>query len=747
MTERDSPRQGEAPGERQQARPHRPAHAGTERVLHHGSPSVRARFIEPLVGKQGDVFLLCTPTGTILPESEQGIYFHDMRYLSRQSLRLNGQPPVSLLATAAEGSTLLFELTNPDLSDERGQLAIRKEALGIRVEKSLQVPYGETVTIVNYSEQPVHAILSLTFAADFVSMFVIRGASPGKRGDLRAPEWLDGGSLLRFAYQGADGHLRSTTLSFDRKPDRCGGGDLDYDLTIASHEPWRLQFTIDLLDQNDQGMDEHPTGVAGLGAEPLPWVHAGVSGDGMRVETNNTLFNEMLARSFRDLHMLAMRQRDDAFFAAGVPWFVALFGRDSLVTAIEMVAFEPEIAAQTLQLLASRQGTNVDDWRDQQPGKILHELRVGEMANLNEIPQTPYYGSVDSTPLFLILMGIHASWAGNLDLFHALEDNVRRALAWIDDYGDADGDGYIDYQTRSARGLRNQGWKDSGNGVVMESGTLAEPPIALPEVQGEVFLAWKMISELYRRSGDAPAAERLSHRADDLRARFNRDFWLPHEHYYAFCRQSDGRFSRSIASNAAHALWTGIIDDARVEAVVTRAMQPDMFSGWGIRTLSSDDVSYNPIDYQVGSVWPHDNAIIVSGMQRYGFSEEAGRVFTGIVDAAARFQHFRLPETFAGFDRSFSETPVRYPVACNPQAWAAAAIPYMLRLALGLQPDAFNRELRIEHPWLPNWLEWVTVQDLRVGEDSVNLRYQRAGTATLVAVEQKPPGLRVTVRY
>ena len=731
----------------QRTRAHESPHDGTSRVLHHGSPSVRPRFSQPVVGKQGDVFLLCTPTGEILPHSEQGIYFHDMRHLSGQTIRLSGETPVSLLATAADGAAPLFELTNPDLTGDHGELVVRKEALGIRVQKRLDVPYRETYEVVNYLGHPVQLSLALEFAADFASMFAIRGAAPGTRGDLHPPQWRDGETTLLYQYDGADNHLRTTSLHFDPKPERCDGGRVEFDVAVSPGKPWRLELTIELLDRDAQGAEHRPNGAEGIGAGQLQWVHEGVSGIGMGVQTSSARFNEVLARSFQDLHMLSMRQHDDVFFAAGVPWYVALFGRDSLVTAIQMVAFEPDIAAETLRVLASRQATRVDDWRDEQPGKILHELRVGEMANLGEIPQTPYFGSVDSTPLFLILTGIHATWSGTLELFHELKENIDRALAWIDDYGDSDGDGYVDYQTRSTHGLRNQGWKDSGNGIVMEDRALAEPPIALPEVQGDVYLAWRMMADLCRRDGDEKMAADLAAKADDLYERFNRDFWLPEEGYYAFCKQADGRFSRSIASNSAHALWTGIIDEKRAGQVVERVMQPDMFSGWGIRTLSTEDASYNPIDYQVGSVWPHDNAIIVSGMQRYGYSEQASRVFSGMVTAATSFRHSRLPETFAGFARPFSDTPVRYPVACNPQAWAAGTIPYMLRMALGLQPDAFNRALHIDHPWLPDWLDWVTVHELKVGQDSVDLRYERSHGETLVAVRHKSPGFRVSVRY
>jgi glycogen debranching enzyme len=352
---------------------------------------------------------------------------------------------------------------------------------------------------------------------------------------------------------------------------------------------------------------------------------------------------------------------------------------------------------------------------------------------------------VDSTPLFLILLGIYSAWKGSLDLFRELHDNVCAALTWIDRFGDCDGDGFIDYQTRSSKGGRNQGWKDSGNGIVMQDGRLAAPPIALPEVQGDVYRAWCSMADLFERDGDTLTAERLRQQAQDLYTRFNREFWLPPQRYYAFCRAANGRVSRSIASNAAHALWTGIIDPRHAPDVARRVLQPDMFSGWGIRTLSADDRSYNPVDYQVGSVWPHDNALIVAGLQAYGLTEAANQVFTAITQAATKFEHFRLPEVFAGYDRSFASQPVKYPVACNPQAWAAGSVPFMLSSILGLQPDGFARRLHVQRPRLPEWLEWVALRGLRVGQAEVDLEYRRSEHGTLVAVTRKQGDLLVSV--
>jgi glycogen debranching enzyme len=719
--------------------------AHTEQAPSRERPWPRARFVQPTVVKQGGVFLLCTDDGDIPADSDQGLYFHDMRYLSAETLRLDELAPVPLLADAGEGQRALFELTNPDLRDGAGRVRVRKETLGIRREKSLGDEYTETITVHNYASEPIELTLSLGYAADFADMFVVRGMHPGRRGRLHPPRWR--GRTLAFAYDGADGHARRALLRFSHAPDERHGARLAFRLALRGRARWQLRVRCELRDRPPGGPEAGPRTVEGAADEDRRRARAGSLGRGAQVETGDPLFNEVLGRSFLDLHMLSMRQQDDTFFAAGVPWYVALFGRDSLLTAIEVAAFEPEIGANTLRVLASHQGTKVDDYRDEQPGKILHELRVDELANLGEIPQTPYYGSVDSTPLFLVLLGIHSSWSGSLELFRELRDNVRAALEWIDRFGDTDGDGFVDYRTRSPQGSRNQGWKDSANGIVMEDGRPAEPPIALPEVQGDVYLAWCSMADLFERDGDAATAERLRRRAHELYARFNRDFWLPRERYFAFCRERGGRFSRSIASNPAHALWTGIVDPRRARAVARRVLQPDMFGGWGVRTLSAEDASYNPVDYQVGSVWPHDNALIVGGLLRHGFADEACRVFTAIVQAATRFDHFRLPEVFAGYDRGYSSKPVKYPVACNPQAWAAGAVPHMLASVLGLRPDGFARALEVRQPCLPDWLRWVTLRGLVVGDASVDLRYERSDEGTLVEVTRKQGELDVRVRY
>lgn len=441
--------------------------------------------------------------------------------------------------------------------------------------------------------------------------------------------------------------------------------------------------------------------------------------------SDSLLPGTILDRSLRDLHRLKSRLDTQEYFAAGVPWFATLFGRDSIITSLQTLAFDPQPAARTLRLLAQYQCRQADDWRDAQPGKILHELRCGEMAHLGEIPHTPYYGTIDATPLFLILIGCHAAWTGDLSLFTELRENIELALNWMKQYGDSDGDGYIEYASTSENGLINQGWKDSGDALVNADGTLARPPIALVEVQGYAYLARVLISELYNRSGNSQRADVLRREAEELRARFNRDFWLEEKGIYAMALQAGNQPVTVVSSNPGHALWTGIADDDKARRTMERLMADDMFNDWGVRTLSAQERRYNPIGYHLGTVWPHDNSIIAAGFRRYGFDDAAQRIFMGIIEATMNFEHYRLPEVFAGFHRRDYGVPVRYPVACHPQAWAAGTIPYLLTTMLGLEPAAFDQRLRIVRPRLPDFISWLEVRRLRVGRASADLRFER----------------------
>jgi len=708
----------------------------TSRLLTHGTSTLIADLGEALTTKSGDVFCLCASTGDIdsSVSPAHGLYFHDTRFLDRALLRLGNEPLSVLLSSADEDDRSVSELTNPDLELKRGHV-IPKQQIGIRRERKLGKHVTEAIFFRNFGLEPVALEFELEFAAGFDSMFAIRGAEIGQRGKLYEPSWK--GSRLEFRYDGADGRVRTTRLSFDPKPTRTGAHAVArYRLELTPGESKCIRVGIEIADK----------GPGVLENEPATWRRS-PSFSSVSITSDNPLFNRVLERSFADLEMLVTRERGEVFFAAGVPWFVCLFGRDSIVTALETVANNPRVAAETLILLARYQGKNHDEWRDEEPGKILHELRVGEMANLGEVPQTPYFGTVDATPLFLCLLAEYVRWTGDLELFHRLEKNVDRALHWLDTIADHDDDGFVDYVSRSDKGLANQGWKDSGNAIANADGSPAEPPVALVEVQGYVYRARLDMAWLYRLTGRPDKAKSLEHEAQALRKHFQSAYWLSDRRYLAVALQKDGRPAEAISSNPGQALWSGIVSAQHARAIARTLRSKRMFSGWGIRTMAEGEAAYNPLDYQVGAIWPHDNAMIAAGLKRYGFSGDALRVFTAIYQAASRFSSYRLPEVFAGFDRSDSPEPVRYPVACAPQAWAAGAIPYMLRTALGLEPDATENTLRIVRPVLPDWLGEVSVRGLRVGKATVDLLFRRHHGETSVFVLEQHGPLHVLVEW
>ncbi|MEO6796683.1 MAG: glycogen debranching N-terminal domain-containing protein [Candidatus Dormibacter sp.] len=705
-----------------------------QRIFHHGHSTLLSDLGESLTTKASGVFALCGPNGDIDNQvnNAYGLYFHDTRFLEVARLRLSGQPLVVLLSKT-EDNVFRAELTNPDLELGHGQ-ALSRDRISIRRQRTIARTVTETIEVANFSSDAVDFELDLEFGASFESMFVVRGADPGKRGTLHAPRWS--GKTLTFRYDGADERRRTTKLTFDRPPSQHQAGAASFDVHLRAAGKTTITITVELEDRGSGELENRPTGTPSN-----PPLHE------VQVESDNPLFDRVLNRSFDDLRMLLMREREETFFAAGVPWYVALFGRDSIITALETLAYDPSIASNTLTLLATYQGKRHDAWRDEEPGKILHELRVGEMADLHEVPQTPYYGTVDATPLFIVLLAEYVRWTGDLKLWRRLRGNVDAALAWIDDSADHDGDGFTDYQSKSGKGMVNQGWKDSGNSIRNRDGSLATPPIALVEVQGYVYRAKLDAAWLVRQDGDEERAQRLEADADALRRRFKDAYWMPQEKYLAVALQRDGQRAESITSNPGQALWSGIVDHDHAEAVARRLLSKAMFSGWGIRTLAEGEPSYNPIDYQVGSVWPHDNAMIAAGLKRHGFDKQAVQVFSAIFEAATRFPHYRLPELFAGFSRDEYTTPVRYPVACSPQAWAAGAIPSLLQSVLGIVPDALGMQVHIRRPCLPPWLGSVVLRGLKVGDARLDLRFQRDGDDTLVALLDRKGDVSVRIHY
>ena len=688
-----------------------------------------------IVIKDQDIFLMSEHGGEIPAGNPDGfgLYYHDCRFLDGYELTIAGTTPNSLVSNSDRGSIAEFELTNEKLHLADGK-SIQAQTFGIRLQRTIDSSENavhDVFTVENYDVVDHELPLSLKFHSDFEDIFEIRGLHPKKVGRENEPRWQDG--VLVLSYEGADGVNRRLEVHMDPKPQTISNAETCFTLKLPANSEQQLKFSLCIVESSREQKNKPINGksdstrlVAALQERQQDWL-----AEHSAVESSDRFLDVTIQRCLLDLLMLSSSLDGYEFFAAGLPWYGALFGRDSIIAALETLAYEPQIAEHTIRLLAKHQGTKTDEWRDEQPGKILHELRRGELANLNEIPQTPYYGSVDSTPLFLILIGEHANWTGDLTLFNELRSNVDRSLQWIDEYGDNARNGYLSYGTKFEEGLKNQGWKDSHDAIMNEDGSLATPPIALAEVQGYVYRAKLLIADLYSRSGDNETAGRLRNEAGDLKSRFNRDFWLKDKNYFAIALQKDNRPAAVIGSNPGQALWTGIVDETRAAAVVHHLMAPHMFSGWGIRTLSMEERRANPIGYHLGSVWPHDNAIIAAGFRRYGFDAEAIKVLDGITQAARYFEHNRLPEVFGGFSRQQFRVPVRYPVACHPQAWAAGSVPFLLTSVLGLAPDAFNGCLRVVRPVLPQSVEQLQFRRIKIGKGSADLHFRNAGSGTV----------------
>jgi glycogen debranching enzyme len=728
-------------------------------------PSKTLSIDDSLTLKDGNLFFLCKHFGDV-PCSEdtaEGLYYHDCRFLDGYELRLADRPMESLVSTSGKGYQALIELTNPDLYRPEGELFAHSEEIGIKWTRTLDEPsltLTDEIVLRNFGARSLQLPLALNFKATFQDIFAVRSLAGQRRGTLRAPEW--DGRCLHYRYDGCDGIVRQVWVCPQTPPALVEQERLVFLVALGGRAETAISLVV-RLGEADGGV-VGPTGVGedgGAGAGTAGDAERGLGGGGRRpgrfadgrpeiwaggtcaLKTNSVVIDSVMERSFRDLHMLRSSIDGEAYYAAGVPWFATLFGRDSIIAALQTLAYDASISRQTLRVLAKYQGQTTDLWREEEPGKIMHEIRVGELANIGEVPHNPYYGTVDATPLFLVLAARYHAWTGDDELIHELTPSIEAAAAWM--RAGARAAGYITYETTSAKGLTNQGWKDSENGVQYGDGSLARPPIALVEVQAYAYRARQELSNLYVRMGNAKRAVLLRQEAEELRERFNHDYWMPQAGCYALALTKGGKQADVCTSNAGHALWAGIADKAKAREVRQRLMKPDMFNGWGIRTLSSDAVGYSPIGYHVGTVWPHDNSMIVHGLRRYGFDREAAAVFAGMSEAARNFDLYRLPELFAGFSRADYEVPVHYPLANKPQAWAAGTIPSMLTSLLGLVPEAGSDRLRVVRPVLPDFLTWVELSGLHVGKNRVDLRFERAARGVAVRVQRKDRPLDIVV--
>ena len=690
-------------------------------------PGALVNLAETIVTKEENTFAVARRDGSI-PVGQPhplGLYLDDCRFLCGHELCVNGVRPRLLVASATPGSESVHELTNPALPLPGGR-ELPLQSLQIRFERRL-ADHGveETILVHSYDREPLELELDLLLAADFEPMLAIRGIvrtgqackvviTPVERG-------------LRFSVSGRDGRHRATTVTSDRdcEPGRRPGS-LRFPLSLAPGGGETIRLAYALHDGPAPPTDGRLPAAARRDVDS--WL-----AERTVVETDDELFNRVLRRSLLDLRMLHSRRGPDGYYAAGVPWYATLFGRDSLITASQLLAFDPPMAEGTLRVLADLIGTRDDPEHDEEPGKVLHELRVGEVANLGLTPLARYYGTVDATPLFLSLLTEHADWTGDLSLFRELRPQIDAMLAWIDGDGDRNRDGLLDYKQRSPQGLRNQGWKDSDEGVLDADGAPLEPPITLVEPSAYALRAKRRLALLFHLDGDEDQAQALLAEAGAMRAQLDR-FWLQDRGFYSMGFGEDGVPSGALTSNQGHLLWAVAIPPDRARAVRDAVMSPAMFSGWGIRTLGEGEAGYNPVGYHLGTVWPHDTAMTAFGLRKYGFDNDFAAIFEALLDAAANSTDYRLPELFAGFSRTEFETPVPYPVACQPQAWAAGSIPYLVSAGLGLVPDGLNRRLRIRRPSLPRWLNRVEVRGLRVADSQIDLMFERTVAGGPVAL-------------
>ena len=693
--------------------------------------------------KHDDTFVVLDSHGDIGASAggPDGLFHGDTRFLSRLELSLNGMQPLLLGSNVRDDNTFLtIDLTNPDIYVD-DHLVLPKDTLHVvRTIFLWRDTAYQRLAIRNHGERPVDVRLTLQFDSDFADLFEVRGLRRQRRGV--AGRRVTAPTTTVLNYEGLDGERRRTTLSFDPAPSELGATTASYRISLAPNEARPIFFCVGC------GVPEPSTPVPFLRGLRAAHRNLRSAAQGAStVETSNDLFNEVLCRSMSDLCMLMTNTPQGRYPYAGIPWYSTTFGRDGLITALQMLWFDPGVARGVLRRLASFQATADDPASDAQPGKILHEMRGGEMAALGEIPFGLYYGSVDSTPLFVLLAGLYAERTGDDETVAALWPNIEAALAWIDGPGDSDGDGFVEYYRATEKGLANQGWKDSYDAIFHADGRLAEGPIALAEVQGYVYCAKHMAARCAERLGHGKQARHLEAQADALAQRFDARFWCPELGTYAMALDGKKQRCRVRSSNAGQVLFTGIARPDRAAEVADLLLRPQFFTGWGIRTIANTEARYNPMSYHNGSVWPHDNALIALGLARYGRQRAVERLFKGLFEAATYMDMRRLPELFCGFQRGRGRGPTLYPVACSPQAWASATPFTLLEASLGLQFDPAANEIRLRNPRLPEFLDEVVLRNLRLGEASVDLKVNRHDTEVSVEILRRRGQVQVSVVF
>ncbi len=693
---------------------------------------------------QGRTFMVTTQSGEIQANTDQGVYAQDTRFVSFYRLYINRSPLVVVNSSQLSFYAARFHLTNPRLETEEG--VIEEQTLRITINRVVSEGIHEDIEIANYTGKKVAFLLEVGTRTDFADLFEVKSKHIVQRGK-QTSDWNAQERQLRTTYDNKDFHRAFTYRITSDVGVGYANGRLFFEIELEPNQHWHtcgemlLEHGQQLKQPTPGSCTQEQQGTASAGATPSRGQQPRSDFDERQARwqerctaltTSKPVIQRMYQQAVEDMGALRiydMDVSDEAWIpAAGVPWFVTLFGRDSLTVSYQNMAVSPGFARGALKRLAEHQATERDDWREAQPGKIMHEIRFGELAHFHKVPFTPFYGTADATMLYLIVLSEAYRWTGDVELLKDYREVAEKCLDWIDHYGDLDGDGFQEYKSFSSYHYNNLSWKDAGDAVVYADGSPVKQPKGLCELQGYVYDAKTRLAEAFQVLGDEARTQALLQQAESLKRAFNERFWMEEEGCYAFGLDPDKKQITSIASNAGQCLWSGIVDQDKAERTVQRLLQEDMWSGWGIRTLSTKNGAYDPFAYQRGSIWPQDNGIIAAGFKRYGMANEANQVIRGVFDAIERFDAYRPPEVFAGVQREGNfDFPILYPAGANiPQAWATGSIFHMVRTILGLRADAPHKRLYVQ-PTLPDWLPDIELQHLRVGPCSLSLRFWREG--------------------
>lgn len=719
--------------------PVRPYEVDT-RPLCQGLPFILTDSAHPRhVLKSGSHFLVLDQSGFI-PACNSlgyGYYRYDTRHLSQWELHVNGTPLSLLSNDTSFGYRGNFLYTN---SFSEG---IPQQKLIMERQIVLADSLFEKLVIQNFHSETVSLDFNWHFQSDFADMFEVRGVNREQRGERMIPAASKSGTGIFLAYQGIDGMLLETIVSIpDLQNASIEDGKISFKLELPAKQTRQFELTVqtrwnhNIVAFGDRSPD-YNSAKKDADKTFLEWRTLGTS-----ISTDNEILDLTIERCLRDIYILRQPTPKGQGLSAGIPWYCAVFGRDTAITCMQLLPFHTDVVREGIEILANYQGTGRDKFRAEHPGKIMHELRLGELARTSSIPHTPYYGSIDATPLWLMLIGEYFNWTGDLSLIERLWPNIKLAVSYLEKSLKHD---YLWYRRESPQGLENQGWKDSGDSVVHKDGSLATPPIALCEVQAYTYRALKDVANLATLMKQNSFSKKLDDLAEKLKADFNRDFWMEEEQFVALALDKHKKQVQSAASNAGHCLWTDILPQERAQQVADRLMSKSFETGWGIRTLSKETIAYNPISYHNGSIWPHDNAIIAEGLRRIDRIDDASEIMRGLMAIAQTQNLFRLPELLCGFDNKESERPIDYPVSCSPQAWAAGSIFQLIKVFANFKPDAHNNLLYISRPKLPNWLGELTFRRLRIKDSELDLSFAQDNGTTYCKVLRKTGNVKVII--